>query len=159
MQDVSDDVAAGVSGRLVPGQLEAAGAEGGDLQACGRLWKVRPRAEGEAGAGLVGAGAVLCDALVDGLVLWADVGDGQSPAGGGTLSGGWMKSSPSSSSLLRLLRVSVCELHVPARRQQLPVLQPDEVGLRDAGRRAAEDGAAPCWPGGRLRPLQELWRS
>lgn len=58
----------------------------------------------------------------------------------------------------RLLRVPVGEFDVAAGRQQFAVLQPDEVRLRDAGRRAAEDRAAPCWSGDRLRPLDKLWR-
>lgn len=58
----------------------------------------------------------------------------------------------------RLLRVPVGEFDVAAGRQQFAVLQPDEVRLRDAGCRAAEDRAAPCWSGDRLRPLDKLWR-
>lgn len=58
----------------------------------------------------------------------------------------------------QLLRVSVGEFDVAAGCQQFAVLQPDEVRLRDAGRRAAEDSAAPCWSGDRLRPLDKLRR-
>lgn len=82
MQDVSNNLLAGVCGRLVPGQLEAAGAEGRELEPSRGVWKISALTEGEARAGLVGASAVLCDALVDGLVLRGDVGDGKCPAGG-----------------------------------------------------------------------------
>lgn len=58
----------------------------------------------------------------------------------------------------KLLRVSVGQFDVAAGCQQFAVLQPDEVRLRDAGRRAAEDGAAPCWSGDGLRPLDKLRR-
>lgn len=50
------------------------------MQAGGGLGQLGALNDGEAGAGLVGAGAVLCNALVDGLVLGSDLGDGQSPA-------------------------------------------------------------------------------
>lgn len=82
VQDVSDDVLAGASCWLLPGQLQAAGAEGRDLEALRGLREIRSWAKGQAGAGLVGARAVLRDALVDGLVLRADVGDGECPVGG-----------------------------------------------------------------------------
>lgn len=59
----------------------------------------------------------------------------------------------------KLLRVSVGEFDVAAGRQQFAVLQPDEVRFRDTGRCAAEDSAASCRSGDRLRPLQKLWRS
>ncbi len=82
MQDVSYDLLADVLCRLFPGQLQAAGAEGHGLEASGRLRQLRSMADSEAGAGLVGAGTVLCNALIDGLVLWGDTSDGESPAGG-----------------------------------------------------------------------------
>lgn len=82
MQDVSNNLLAGVCCRLVPGKLEAAGAEGRKLEPCRGLWKLRALTDGEASAGLVGASAVLRDALVDGLILRGDVGDGKCPAGG-----------------------------------------------------------------------------
>lgn len=82
VQDVSYDLLAAVLCRLIPGQLQAAGAEGGGLEARGGLRQFGPLADGESGAGLVGAGAVLCDALIDGLVLQRDTSDGKSPAGG-----------------------------------------------------------------------------
>lgn len=201
MQNVSDDLLVGV-GRLFPGQLQAAGAEGRGLEAGGGLGQLGSLADGEAGAGLVGAGTVLSDALIYGLVLGGDPGDGQSPAADRvrllhssiilrqhyftcisiccilifplhhmyliTLVTDYMHQSHSSTfnslifSLIRsksVLRVPVGQLDVAARRQQFSVLQPDEMRLRGAGRRAAEDGAAPCWSGDRLRPLDELWRS
>ena len=82
VQDVSYDLLADRLCGLFPGQLQAAGAQGQSLEAGGGLGQLGPLADGEAGAGLVGAGAVLCDALIDGLVLGGDTGDGQSPAGG-----------------------------------------------------------------------------
>lgn len=81
VQDVSDDGLAAALRRLVPGQLEAAGAEGRGPEPGGGLRQLGPLADGETGAGLVGAGAVLSDALVDGLVLWNDPGDGERPGG------------------------------------------------------------------------------
>lgn len=82
VQDVSYNLLADALRRLLPGQLQAAGAEGRGLEPGGGLRQLRPLADGEAGAGLVGASAVLCDALIDGLVLRGDTGDGESPAGG-----------------------------------------------------------------------------
>lgn len=82
MQDVSNNLLAGVCCRLVPGKLEAAGAEGRKLEPCRGLWKIRPLTDGEARAGLVGTSTVLCNALVDGLILRGDVGDSKRPAGG-----------------------------------------------------------------------------
>lgn len=69
VQDVSDNLLADVLRWLLPGQLQAAGAEGRGLQAGRGLGQLGPLANGEAGAGLVGAGAVFRDALIDGLVL------------------------------------------------------------------------------------------
>lgn len=63
-----------------------------------------------------------------------------------------------SSKCFHCLRVPVGEFDVATGRQQFAILQPDEVRLGDTGRCAAEDGTAPCWPGDRLRPLDELWR-
>lgn len=79
---VTDDLLADILCWLIPGQLQAAGAERRPPEPGGGLGQLGPLANGEAGAGLVGAGAVLCDALIDGLVLRGDPGDGQSPAGG-----------------------------------------------------------------------------
>lgn len=82
MQDVSYNLLAGVFCWLFPGQLQAAGAEGHGPEADGGFGQLGPQADGEAGAGLVGASAVLCDALIDGLVLGGDTGYGESAAGG-----------------------------------------------------------------------------
>lgn len=82
MQHVTDDVLADVVFWLVPDELQAAGAEGRGLQTARRLGQLSALAEGQAGAGLVGAGAVFSDALVDGLVHRGDTCDGQCPAGG-----------------------------------------------------------------------------
>lgn len=82
MQDISYNLLADMRCRLFPGQLQSAGAEGRGPEAGGGLGQLGPLADGEAGTGLVGAGTVLCDALIDGLVLGGDTGDGKSPAGG-----------------------------------------------------------------------------
>lgn len=82
MQDVSYDLLADVILWLLPGQLQATGAEGQGLEPVGGLGQLGPLTDGEAGAGLVGAGTVLCDALIDGLVLWGDTSDDECPAGG-----------------------------------------------------------------------------
>lgn len=84
MQHVSDDVLAGALCWLLPAQLQAAGAQRRRFKAGGGLGQVGPLDDGEAGAGLVGPGAVLGDALVDGLVLGRDACDGQSPEGAET---------------------------------------------------------------------------
>lgn len=82
MHHVTDDLPADILCRLIPGQLQAAGAERHRPEPSWGLGQLGPLANGEAGAGLVGAGAVLCDALIDSLILRGDPGDGQSPAGG-----------------------------------------------------------------------------
>lgn len=222
MQDVSYNLLADVILWLLPGQLQATGAEGQGLEPVRGLGQLGPLIDGEAGAGLVGAGAVLCNALIDGLVLSGDTSDGKCPTGGdrerlislqdrmegqewwvwgrlsivhqrrvdmepvfpdhrwgadpedplrGSCCGLDVKTLFKLSQLYlvaltvesvchvsKLLRVSVGELDVAAGRQQFAALQPDEVGLRDAGRRAAEHSTAPCCSGDRLRPLDKLWR-
>lgn len=82
VQHIADDLLADVLRRLVPGQLEAAGAEGCGPEASGGLGQLRPLADGETSTGLVGAGAIFSDALIDGLVLGGDASDGERPAGG-----------------------------------------------------------------------------
>lgn len=82
VQDVSYNLLADVILWLLPGQLQATGAEGQGLEPVRGLGQLRPLTDGEAGAGLVGAGTVLCDALIDGLVLSGDTSDGKCPAGG-----------------------------------------------------------------------------
>lgn len=165
VQDVSYDLLADLLCGLFPGQLQTAGAQGQSLEAGGGLGQLGPLADGEAGAGLVGAGAVLCDALIDGLVLWGDTGDGQSPAGGEKEQIDIYRSLVRCNTGLywqckcHFLRVSIGQFDVAAGCQQFAVLQPDEVRFWSTGRRAAEDSAAPCWSGDRLRPLHKLWRS
>ena len=53
-------------------------------------------------------------------------------------------------------RVVVGELDVVPRRQDLSVLQPDDMRLGDALRAAGQHRTAARWPRHRLRPLQEL---
>lgn len=79
---IANDLLADVLGRLFPGQLQAAGAQRHRPQTGRSLGQFGPLAEGQPSAGLVGAGAVLGDALVDGLVLGRDARDSQRPAGG-----------------------------------------------------------------------------
>ena len=55
--------------------------------------------------------------------------------------------------------VVVGQFDVVSRRQDLAVLQPDEVRIRDTLGHAGEHGAAPCGSGDGLRPLHELRRS
>lgn len=81
MQHISDYLLADSLRRLIPGQLQAVGAQGRGLEPSGGFGQLGPLADGEAGAGLVGAGAVLGDALVDGLVLGRDAGNGERPVG------------------------------------------------------------------------------
>lgn len=69
MKDVSDDLLAGLRFWSVPGELQAGGAQGRRSEPGGGLGKLGPLDDGEPGAGLVGTGAVLGDALVDGLVF------------------------------------------------------------------------------------------
>lgn len=82
MQDVSYNLLADMFCRLVPDQLQAAGAQGRGPEAGRGLRQLGPLADGEAGTGLVGACTVLCNALINGLILWGDTGDGESPAEG-----------------------------------------------------------------------------
>lgn len=82
MQYISNNLLADVLFRLFPGQLQAAGAEGRGPEAAGGLGQFGPMADGETSAGLVCTGTVLSDALIDGLVLGCDPGDGERPAGG-----------------------------------------------------------------------------
>lgn len=71
MENIANDVLSVLFG-FPPGHLDGGGREGLSLHVGGDTWQsVRPQ-HSEAGAGLRGAGAVLSDALVDGLVLLAD---------------------------------------------------------------------------------------
>lgn len=60
--------------------------------------------------------------------------------------------------MIHFLRISICEFHISVGCKQFSILQPDKVRIWDRGSCAAEDGAAPCWPGDRLWPLNKLWR-
>lgn len=79
VQHVANDLLADVLCRLVPGQLDAAGAEAFGLEAGGGLGQFWSLDDGETSAGLVGASTVFCDALIDGLVLGGNASDGESP--------------------------------------------------------------------------------
>lgn len=55
--------------------------------------------------------------------------------------------------------VVIGKLDVVSRHQDLAILQPNEMRLRDTLRHTGEHSTAPCWFGYRLWPLQELRRS
>lgn len=157
MQDVSNDLLADPFLWLVPAQLEAAGAQGCGLKArggCRQFWAL---ADGQTGTGLVGTGSVLSDTLVNGLVFRGYASDGEGPGRNNRVQ--FVKNLQVRRTLPKLSRVPVGELDVSTRNEQFAVLQPDEMRLRNAGGCAAEDRAAPCWSGDRLRPLNKLWRS
>ena len=80
MQHVADDVLCVVL-RLLPGHLDGAGRQRLGPHHCGGPGEPVGPQHGEAGAGLRGAGAVLGDALVDGVIVLADAVDGQRAAG------------------------------------------------------------------------------
>lgn len=71
MEHVADDVLSVLVG-LPPGHLDGGGRERLGLYVGGHAGQPVGPEHGEAGAGLRGAGAVLGDALVDGLVVLAD---------------------------------------------------------------------------------------
>ena len=64
---------------MVPAQLQAGGGEGRGLEVCRGLWQQGGLRDGQAGRGLVGACAVLSDALVDGFIFGLDLRYGQGP--------------------------------------------------------------------------------
>lgn len=148
--------------QLVPGHPQAARAQGNGFQACGGLGQLGLLTDGESGASLIGTGAVLSNALVDGLVIRGNAGDGQSPGGREReeFKFCWTLKWTCRLDWIPLVsRVCVGQLDVAARRQKLAIFQPDQVWLWDTGSAAAEDGTAPCWSGDGLRPLDKLWRS
>lgn len=69
VQHISDDAVSGVGGRFLPGDLQSAGGKGRGPEPLRGRREVLDLGHGQTSAGLVGPGAVLCDALVDGLVL------------------------------------------------------------------------------------------
>lgn len=122
VQHVSNDVAADVLVWGVPGQVQGAGAERCGPETSGGLGQVGSLADGEPGAGLVGAGTVLSDALINGLILRSDAGDGEGP--GGQKGRCWYSFSRTwtfTQTLLGLLRVSTRQLDVATRIQQFAV--------------------------------------
>lgn len=80
MEHITNDVLSVLIG-LPPGYLDGGGGEGLCLHVGGSTRKSIGPEHCEAGAGLRGAGAVLSDALVDGLVILADAIYGQRAAG------------------------------------------------------------------------------
>lgn len=69
VQDISNDALSDVGERLAPCDLQGVG---GQHAGCEALWsggQVFSLGHSQTGAGLVGAGAVLGNALVDGLIL------------------------------------------------------------------------------------------
>lgn len=81
MQHVADDVLSVLVG-LLPGHPHCGGRQGFGLDVGGLARQPVGPEHSEAGAGLRGAGAVLSDALVDGLVLLADAVYDECAAGG-----------------------------------------------------------------------------
>lgn len=69
VQDVSDDVLSDLGGRLYPGDVDGVSGQGAGRQALRSSGEILGLSHSQPGAGLVGAGAVLRDALIDGLVL------------------------------------------------------------------------------------------
>lgn len=80
VQHVADDVLCVQLG-LRPGHLDGGGGQGLGLQVGGHARQPVGLEHREASAGLRGAGAVLRNTLVDGLVVLADVIDGQCAVG------------------------------------------------------------------------------
>lgn len=81
MEHVTDDIQ-GVLVGLLPGHLDGGGRQRLGLHASGHAGQPVGPEDREAGAGLRGAGAVLRNTLVDGLVLLADAVYGQSAGEG-----------------------------------------------------------------------------
>lgn len=81
MEHVTDDLL-GVLIRLLPGHLDGGGRERLGLNASGHAGQAVGPEDRETGAGLRGAGAVLRNTLVDGLVVLADAVYGQRAGGG-----------------------------------------------------------------------------
>lgn len=80
VQDISNDTVSNVGNWLPPGNMHGIIWQHSDseaLRSSGQVFRLDYR---QTGAGLVGASAVFCDALVNGLVLWADTGQSQSTA-------------------------------------------------------------------------------
>lgn len=80
VQDVSDDVLGDLGGRLSPGDVDGVSGHGAGRQALRSSGEILGLSHGQSGAGLVGAGAVLRDALIDGFVLRGDPSQSQSAA-------------------------------------------------------------------------------
>lgn len=80
VQHIADDVLSVLVG-LLPGHPHRGGRQGFSLDVGGLAGKPVGPEHREAGAGLRGAGTVLGDALVDGLVILADAINGQCAAG------------------------------------------------------------------------------
>lgn len=74
VEHVADDAIGDLYGWLGPGKLQGGVGEGGGAQALRRVRQVFSQWHGQAGTGLVGTGAVLSDALVDGFIFWGDAG-------------------------------------------------------------------------------------
>lgn len=81
VQDITDDAFGDVGRRLIPCDLERDGGQRTGSEAFGGGGEVFALDHSQAGAGLVGPGAVLSDALIDGLVVWTDAGQSESAAG------------------------------------------------------------------------------
>lgn len=69
VQDVSDDAVSDVGGRLAPCDLQGVGGQDAGCEASGGGRQVFRLGNSQTGAGLVGPGTVLGNALIDGLIL------------------------------------------------------------------------------------------
>lgn len=69
VQDVSNDAVGDFGRRLVPSDLQGVGGQGIGCEALGGSRQIFRMGHSQPGAGLIGAGAVFCDALVNGLIL------------------------------------------------------------------------------------------
>lgn len=172
MQNVSDDVLRDLGRRFSPGHVDGVGGQSAGRQT---LWSSREifgLSHSQPGAGLVGAGAVLRDALVDGLVLRGDPSQSQSAVENNQRSGispeflrdpapSTRPPTPKTTININMNSspVVVGQLDVVSWHEHLAVLQPDEVGLRNPLGHTGEHRTAPCWFGHGLGPLQKLWRS
>lgn len=78
VQHVADDALSDVGGRLVPADLQGVRGHGFGREASWGIGQILTLRHGQAGAGLVGTGTVLGNALVDSLVFRANTGQSQS---------------------------------------------------------------------------------
>lgn len=78
VQDVANDTFSDIGGRLSPCDLQGVGGQSTGCEALGGSGQIFSLGHSQTGTSLVGAGTVLSNALVDGLILRADTGQSQS---------------------------------------------------------------------------------